>query len=164
VIGRRFTDQRGGRLNEGVVSARGSSHLVAQPSRDQRRRIVTTELAITAENRGLGVKFAIIPRKGNGNGDHNCIGFCFQFFTARGELRKILFWRRQSVYFLFVYEISRAPLNGFAPNSGGRRAWFFARMSLKVKVKGRRSRSPGAKWHFRPFWRPACGLRLVKHL
>jgi len=28
------------------------------------------------------------------------------------------------------------PLNGFAPNSHGRRSWSFARMSLNVKVKG----------------------------
>jgi len=35
-----------------------------------------------------------------------------------------------------VYEISREPLNGFAPNSQGRRIWFLARTSLNVKVKG----------------------------
>jgi len=39
------------------------------------------------------------------------------------------------VFFLFVYEISREPLNGFAPNSHGRRVWSLARRSLKVKVK-----------------------------
>ena len=38
--------------------------------------------------------------------------------------------------FLFVYEISREPLNEFAPNSCGRRAWSLARTSLKAKVKG----------------------------
>jgi len=32
------------------------------------------------------------------------------------------------------------PLNGFAPNSRGRRVWSFARMSLNVKVKGQRSK------------------------
>jgi len=37
-------------------------------------------------------------------------------FTARGELRKVLFLAL-SVTFLFVREISREPLNGFAPNS-----------------------------------------------
>jgi len=47
--------------------------------------------------------------------------------------------------FLFVYEISREPLNGFAPNSQGRRACSLARTTLKVKVKGQRSRSPGTK-------------------
>jgi len=36
--------------------------------------------------------------------------------------------------FLFVYEISPEPLNGFAPNSQGRRAWSLVRTSLKVKV------------------------------
>jgi len=58
--------------------------------------------------------------------------------TARSELRKVLFLAlaRQSVSFLFVYEISREPLNGFAPNSHGRRVWSLAWTSLKVKVKG----------------------------
>ena len=37
---------------------------------------------------------------------------------------------------LFLYEISREPLNGFAPNSQGRRVWSLARTSLNVKVKG----------------------------
>ena len=49
------------------------------------------------------------------------------------ELRKVLFLAL-SVTFLFVYEISREPLNGFAPNSQGRRVWSIARMSSKVKV------------------------------
>jgi len=53
--------------------------------------------------------------------------------------------------FLFVYEIFREPLNGFAPNSHGRRVWSFARTSLKVDIKGQRSRSPGTKNIFRPF-------------
>jgi len=44
------------------------------------------------------------------------------------------FWRRQSV-FLFVYEKSREPQNGFAPNSHGRRVWSLARTSLKVRSK-----------------------------
>ena len=30
--------------------------------------------------------------------------------------------------------------------------------------QGQRSRSPGQKQHFQPFWWPACGLCLVKHL
>jgi len=36
---------------------------------------------------------------------------------------------------LFVYGISQEPLNGFAPNSQGRRVWSLARTSLNVKVK-----------------------------
>jgi len=36
-------------------------------------------------------------------------------------------------------------MNGFAPNSQGRRVWSFAHTSLNVKVKGQRSRSPGTK-------------------
>ena len=46
--------------------------------------------------------------------------------TACSELRKVLF--------LFVYEISRQLLNGFAPNSQGRRVWSVAWTSLNVKV------------------------------
>ena len=49
------------------------------------------------------------------------------------ELCKVLFLAL-SVTFLFVYEISREPLNGFAPNSQGRRVWSLARTSSKVKV------------------------------
>jgi len=45
----------------------------------------------------------------------NCERFCF--------------WHRQSVVFLFVYEISLELLNGFAPNSHRRRVWYLARMS-----------------------------------
>jgi len=41
-------------------------------------------------------------------------------FTARSELRKVLFLAL-SVTFLFVHEISRKLLNGFAPNSHGKR-------------------------------------------
>ena len=33
-----------------------------------------------------------------------------------------------------MYEISWEPLNGFVPNSQGRRVWSLAQMSLKVKV------------------------------
>jgi len=49
-----------------------------------------------------------------------------------------------SLWFLFVYEISRQPLNGFAPNSHGRRVWSlvgvprsdeFESQGQKTKVK-----------------------------
>jgi len=60
-----------------------------------------------------------------------------------------------SLCFLFVYEIFREPLNGYAPNSHGRRVWSFARTSLKVDVKGQGHQ--GQKKHF-----PALrGLRAV---
>jgi len=36
-------------------------------------------------------------------------------------------------------------VNGFAPNSHGRRVWSIARTSLKVKDKSQRSRSAGTK-------------------
>jgi len=47
-----------------------------------------------------------------------------------------------------VYEIPLEPLNGFAPNSQGRRVCSLAGMSLRVKVKGQRSRSPRTKTVF----------------
>ena len=36
--------------------------------------------------------------------------------------------------FVFVYVISQELLNGFEPNSHGRRVWSLARTNLKVKV------------------------------
>jgi len=56
-------------------------------------------------------------------------------FTARSALRKV-FSALMSATFPCVHEISREPLNGFAPNSHGRRVWSLARTSLNVKVKG----------------------------
>jgi len=44
-------------------------------------------------------------------------------------------WHRQSVVFLSVYELSREPLNGFAPHSHGRCLCLVPiQTSLKVKV------------------------------
>jgi len=77
------------------------------------------------------------------------------FFTACSELRKVLFLAL-STTFLFAYEISRKPLNGFAPNSQVRRAWSPARTSLKVKVKGQ-----GHQGQKRHFISPIGGLRAV---
>jgi len=82
------------------------------------------------------------------------------YFTARSELRKVLFLT-PSVCVLLC-EISWEPLNGFAPNSQRRRVWSVAWKSLKVKVKGQDHQ--GQKRHFQPFRRPACGSCLVKHL
>ena len=76
-------------------------------------------------------------------------------FTERSELRKVLFLALSVCSFCHVYEISREPLNGFSPNSHGRRVWSLARTSLKVKVKVQRSRSPGTKTTF------SRGLRAV---
>ena len=67
-----------------------------------------------------------------------------------------------SVTFLFVYEISREPLNEFVPNSQGRCVWSLAQTTLNVKVKGQVARD--RKCRFRAFRWPACGLCLVKHL
>jgi len=82
-------------------------------------------------------------------------GLLVAYLTAVWESRGLLCFRTTegSVLapsvcgFLFVYEISREPLNGFAPNSHGRRAWSLGRISLNVKIKGR-SRSPGTKTAF----------------
>ena len=53
----------------------------------------------------------------------NCVRFCFSAVC-------------DFCVCLFVNQISREPLNGFAPNSHGRRVWFLARKGLNVKVKG----------------------------
>ena len=68
--------------------------------------------------------------------------------TTRSDLREALFLAPSVGDFLFLYEIVRESLNGFAPNSHGRRVWFLAWTSLKVKVKGQRSMSPWTKRHF----------------
>ena len=59
-------------------------------------------------------------------------------WTERHCEGRFCFWCCQFLFFLFVYEISREPLNGFALNSHERRVWSLARTSLKVKVKGQR--------------------------
>jgi len=63
---------------------------------------------------------------------------------------RFCFWRRQS-FFVCVWNIS-----GTAEHR--RRVWSLARMSLKVKIKGQRSRSPGTKT---AFFDPFGGLRAV---
>ena len=63
--------------------------------------------------------------------------------TARSKLRQVLFLA--VCVFLFVYEIFLEPLNEFTTNSHGRRVLSLARMSLKVKVKGQKSRLPETK-------------------
>jgi len=55
----------------------------------------------------------------------NCVRFCI--------------WR---CLCLFVNQISRDRLNGFAHNSQGRRVWFLARTSLNVKVKDKGHQGP----------------------
>ena len=55
-----------------------------------------------------------------------------------------------------MHEISREPLNGFAPNSHGRRVWSLAAMSLNVKVKGQ-----GHQGQKTAFFSPFGGLRAV---
>ena len=50
---------------------------------------------------------------------------------------KVLFLVRSVTFlFFFVCEISREPVNEFAPDSQGRRVWSLAWTSLNVKLKG----------------------------
>ena len=53
-----------------------------------------------------------------------------------------------SVTLLFVYEIPWELLNGFAPNSHGRRVWSFAQTSLNVKFRGQGHQGVGQKTAF----------------
>jgi len=90
---------------------------------------------------------------------------CHALLSHGVNCGRFCFFGVVSVCFLFVREISRESLNGFAPNPHGRRVWSLARTSLKVKAKGQGHR--GQKRHFWPFQRPAyCvhGLCLVEHL
>jgi len=69
-----------------------------------------------------------------------------------------------SFFILFVNQIYWELLNGFAPNSQGRRVWSLAWTSLNVKIRGQRSRSPGT--NFLPVENGvmrvhSCGLRVV---
>jgi len=88
-------------------------------------------------------------------GNRLIVYFIILFFiiTARSELWKVLFLAPSVCgFFLFVYEISREPLNGFAPNSPGRRVWSFARTNFNVsrsKIKGQGHQ--GQKRHFSAF-------------
>ena len=58
------------------------------------------------------------------------------FYVLACVTARHLFLASSVCGFLFVHEIFREPLNGFAPNSHERRAWSLAGTSLKVKVKG----------------------------
>ena len=53
------------------------------------------------------------------------------------------------------------PLNGFAPNSQGRRVWSFARRNLNAMVKGQRSMSPGTKTRCALTTPPRCGRNVI---
>jgi len=65
---------------------------------------------------------------------------CMQFIFGKTSLVSCCF------LFAIVYKISREPLNGYVPNSQGKRVWFLAQTSLKVKVKGQGHQ--GEKTHF----------------
>jgi len=92
-----------------------------------------------------------------------CVSF---LITARSKLRNVLFLAVSVTFliaFLFVNQISRKRLNRFAPNTKERRIWSLSLacvlsclnkrilidwLSLNVKVKGQRSRSPGTKMRY----------------
>jgi len=59
----------------------------------------------------------------------------FRSITARSELRKVVFVAL-SVTFLFVHKISPELLNGFAPNSQGRRVWSLRSPGTKNSIFG----------------------------
>jgi len=77
----------------------------------------------------------------------------FSLIAARSKLRKVLFLATVCdffVLFLFVPQISREPLNGFAPNSHGRRVCpsEFERQRSKVKVTWAPPSTPAAyEWY-----------------
>jgi len=86
------------------------------------------------------------------------------FITVRCQLRKVLFLALSFCVFVCVGNIS-----GTAERIctrfilQGRRVWFLALTSLKVKVKGQRSRSSGTKnGIFRSFRRPTCRFMFGK--
>jgi len=55
--------------------------------------------------------------------------------TACSELQKVPFLAQSVCDFLFVYKISREPLNGFAPDSH-EDVWFWSLEWTSLKVKG----------------------------
>ena len=82
----------------------------------------------------------------------------------RSELRKVLFFTPSVCGFLFVYDISREPLNGFAPNLHGRQTCLVPRRD-EFEGHSQRSRLPGTKTaFFGLFGRPMYGLSLVRHI
>jgi len=58
------------------------------------------------------------------------------WFDYRTQVRLCFLALSVTLFFLFVYELSRERLNGFGPNSQGRRVWTHAWKSLNIKVKG----------------------------
>ena len=84
--------------------------------------------------------------------------FLYCFVPHAVNCGRFCFWRRQCG-FLVVYKISREPLNGFVPNSHGRRVWSLTPTSLKVNVKGQGHQ--GQKRHFRHFSVMFCKISLA---
>ena len=62
------------------------------------------------------------------------------FMRQMGEIGET-----RSILATSIRQWRQEPLNGFAPNSHGRRVWSFPRTSWNVKVKSQGSRSPGTK-------------------
>ena len=78
--------------------------------------------------------------------------FCSFFFYRNAVFGTISLCFFVCVRHLGNLSLSRELLNGFAPNSHGRCVWSLTWTSLKVKVRGQRSRQSGTKKrHFGPF-------------
>ena len=88
--------------------------------------------------------------------------FMVAIIVACSQLRKVLFLVPSVCVFCLCVKYLPETLNGFAPNSHGRRVWSLIRIFLKVKVKVQRwrSRSPGTK---NGIFRPMHALRFVYH-
>jgi len=75
---------------------------------------------------------------------HKSVNMAFSFIFLLPVLNFFIYrtqWTVEDLFlapsvccFLFVYEMSQEPLNGFAPDSHGRRVLFLALTTLKVKV------------------------------
>jgi len=93
------------------------------------------------------------------------IGLSFHpFYHTQSTAEGFVFCATSLVFFCFVSEISRELLNGFVPDSHGRRVWSLALTNLKDKVKCQSSRSPGPKTAFSTHSAALCSLCFVKHL
>ena len=84
---------------------------------------------------------------------YSCITSCRRHRTeCLPQASKVLFLALSVIsyccfFYSFVTQISRERLNGFAPNSQGRRVWSIAGKSLNVKVKSQGHQRQKRAWH-----------------
>jgi len=74
--------------------------------------------------------------------------FMVAIIVACSQLRKVLFLVPSVCVFCLCVKYLGETLNGFAPNSHGRRVWSLARMSLKVMIKVKGQGHQGQKTAF----------------